>query len=295
MDNKTEPFFNILSIDSGGVRGFSTLAMLESLEMCIIAKLKDLKHPHTSTFRLAHCFQLISGTSCGALLGCLLSDRKANRTVTEVIKIFKEKATEIFQRTLWHKIKTGWGLWGPVYDGSRLAHAIDSVVGQLRLSELYPPMLVPAFDLKAEQPKVFVGSTETLGTFKCSHTEDFYVRDILLAATAVPVFFPAHDMSSCPLSVQPYSSTLCDAGLFLNNPGVVALAMMKKHVPDMNRIRLVSFGTGTGKKPMNYYAWMKNAGWLSATWVLVALLFFGQEGAIAGAVAGGLLGTAIEL
>jgi hypothetical protein len=58
----------ILSLDGGGIRGALTLGYLEEIE-----KILGAKHPGIKDFRLAHYFDLIGGTSTGAIIAACLA------------------------------------------------------------------------------------------------------------------------------------------------------------------------------------------------------------------------------
>ena len=78
----------VLSLDGGGVRGLISLGILAHIE-CELAK----RQTKPSEFRLAHYFDLIGGTSVGALIAALLA---MNLSVSHVVNIFYGIAQNVF-------------------------------------------------------------------------------------------------------------------------------------------------------------------------------------------------------
>ena len=65
LDAKTPK--KILSLDGGGIRGALTLGYLKKIEDILKAK-----HPENKNFRMSDYFDLIGGTSTGAIIASLL-------------------------------------------------------------------------------------------------------------------------------------------------------------------------------------------------------------------------------
>ncbi len=84
---KPEPK-RILSLDGGGVRGLITLGILESVEATLAAR-----SPDPAAFRLSHYFDLIGGTSTGAIIATLLA---LGHKVDEVIELYRKLCPEVF-------------------------------------------------------------------------------------------------------------------------------------------------------------------------------------------------------
>ena len=78
----------ILSLDGGGVRGLLTLGMLEAVEAKLAAR-----SPDAEAFRLCHYFDLIGGTSTGAIIATLLA---LGHKVEEVVDLYLKLCPEVF-------------------------------------------------------------------------------------------------------------------------------------------------------------------------------------------------------
>ena len=89
----------ILSLDGGGIRGALTAGYLEKLEKIIQDKYNDPK------MLLCDYFDLIGGTSTGAIIAALLATGK---TATEVKDLYLKMGGEIFKgkRNWWNPLET---------------------------------------------------------------------------------------------------------------------------------------------------------------------------------------------
>ena len=79
----------ILSLDGGGVRGLVTLGMLQKVETV-------LKGRYGNDIRICDYFDLIGGTSTGALIGTLLA---LGCSVGEITALYQNMASKVFSRT----------------------------------------------------------------------------------------------------------------------------------------------------------------------------------------------------
>ena len=89
----------ILALDGGGIRGALTLGYLKKMEDILKAK-----HPDKPDFRMSDYFDLIGGTSTGAIIAGLLS---MGKTVDDIIKLYMDLGEKIFAE------KRGW--WNPKF------------------------------------------------------------------------------------------------------------------------------------------------------------------------------------
>ena len=81
----------ILTLDGGGVRGILTLGYLERIE-----EILRERHNDSEDFRLCHYFDLIAGTSTGAIIAACLA--KGMR-IEEVRELYKDLASSVFRRS----------------------------------------------------------------------------------------------------------------------------------------------------------------------------------------------------
>ena len=90
-DSSNRPF-RALCIDGGGMRGIYTAAFLDRLlhQYAVIRGVEALD--------LGKGFDLISGTSTGAILGCAAA---IGRPMSEIVRLYEENGRDIFP----HRIK----------------------------------------------------------------------------------------------------------------------------------------------------------------------------------------------
>ena len=110
----------ILALDGGGLRGVLTLGMLREIETILRAQ-----HGGDPDFRLAHYFDLIAGTSTGAIIAASLS---LGMTVDEVHGHYLSLGKFVFKRTL-----IRWGALRAKFDAEKVKEALMGVFGDRRL------------------------------------------------------------------------------------------------------------------------------------------------------------------
>src|SRR5207253_1813531 len=76
----------ILTLDGGGVRGAMTLGILRHVEETLGAQWAHATQEPATSFRLWHYFDLIVGTSTGAIIATLLS---AGLKVSDIVELYK--------------------------------------------------------------------------------------------------------------------------------------------------------------------------------------------------------------
>jgi patatin-like phospholipase/acyl hydrolase len=95
----------ILALDGGGLRGVLTLGMLREIETLL-----RVQHGDDPDFRLCHYFDLIAGTSTGAIIAAALS---LGMTVDEVHGHYMNLGKLVFKRSLLR-----WGALRAKFDGA---------------------------------------------------------------------------------------------------------------------------------------------------------------------------------
>jgi patatin-like phospholipase/acyl hydrolase len=83
--------FRVLSIDGGGMRGIYSAAYLASLERAFCERRR------CHGLDIGKAFQLIVGTSTGAIIGCALAKGKSPN---EIINLYRSHGTRIFPRKM---------------------------------------------------------------------------------------------------------------------------------------------------------------------------------------------------
>ncbi len=106
----------ILALDGGGIRGILTLGMLREIESMLRARFGG-----DPAFRLSDYFDLIGGTSTGAIIAAGLS---LGMTVDEIHGHYMSLGNAVFKRSLFRK-----GVFRQKYDAADVSRALKSVFG----------------------------------------------------------------------------------------------------------------------------------------------------------------------
>jgi patatin-like phospholipase/acyl hydrolase len=98
----------VLSIDGGGIRGILPGLIVDRLEVKLQKKLND------PNVRISDMFDFFAGTSTGGILSlAYLAPGEENRpklTAKEAVDIYLDRGDEIFDVSLWQKIRSGSGI-----------------------------------------------------------------------------------------------------------------------------------------------------------------------------------------
>ncbi|XVF36237.1 hypothetical protein REPUB_Repub19eG0040900 [Reevesia pubescens] len=253
----------ILSIDGGGIRGLipgTILAFLES----------QLQKLDGEQARLADYFDVIAGTSTGGLVTAMLTTPNPNEenrplfAAKDIKDFYLEHCPKIFPQDsspfapAANVVKA---LMGPKYDGKYLHDILRKKLGETRLHQTLTNVVIPTFDIKELQPKIF-SSYEV----KRDPCKDALLSDICIGTSAAPTYLPAHHFETQDSSGKPKDFNLIDGGVAANNPALVAINEVTKEIlrgnpeffpikpTDYARFLVVSLGTGSPKSEEKFHA-----------------------------------------
>lgn len=237
----------ILALDGGGLRGILTLGILARIE----ALLRD-RHGGNENFRLAHYFDLIAGTSTGAIIAAALAQ---GWTVAQVLGEYQTLGDKVFTRSLFRQ-----GLLRAKYDEQALSKELQRVYGKNTLlggKQLGTGLLLVTKRLDTGSPwpvlnnprgRYFGGDTKgRLGN------GEYPLWQVVRASTAAPMFFDPETMTIAERDgSEPVRGSFVDGGVSpFNNPALQALmaATMDGYrigwPTGADKLLLVSLGTGT--------------------------------------------------
>lgn len=229
----------ILSIDGGGIRGLVPALVLDDL-VGRLAK-RGRREP------LHRCFDLIAGTSAGALVAAALAaPRKGGQsdeavaTPAELVELFREEGPRVFAADFWQRLRSGIlipGLRLARYSASSLEALLQERFGDVRVHEALTGLVVTAYDTENRQAVFITNGRDRNG----APSADFFLREALRGSTATPTFFvpaQARDLSAGR------TRTLIDGAVFANDPGVAAFVEGRKLGWSRDEIALLSLGTG---------------------------------------------------
>ncbi len=243
LDAKTPK--KILSLDGGGIRGALTLGYLKKIEDILKAK-----HPENKDFRLSDYFDLIGGTSTGAIIASLLA---LGKTVDEITKLYMDLGNKIFgeKRNWWNPLETYQWLKAN-YNYTGMAEGLKSALGAdttLGSDKIKTGLCIVA--KRADTNSIWPVINHPRGKYYDSATsknKDFLLWKVVRASTAAPTYFAPQLMDV----KADQSAAFIDGGLSMaNNPSLTLLmvATLKGfpfHWPmGADNLLLVSVGTGS--------------------------------------------------
>jgi len=238
----------ILALDGGGLRGILTIGILAEIE-----RLLRERHGNSPDFRLCHYFDLIAGTSTGAIIAAALAQ---GWTVDQIRDKYNQLGKRVFEKSLFRQ-----GLLRAKYDEGLLIDELKQVYGpQTTLGgpELKTGLVVVTKRLDTGSPwplsnnprgRYFPANQETgrLGN------ADYPLWQVVRASTAAPAYFDPESIEIVPANGKASAviGNFVDGGVSpFNNPAMQALmyATMEGYrigwPTGADKLLLVSLGTG---------------------------------------------------
>jgi len=239
----------ILALDGGGIRGALTLGYLEVIEQV----LRD-RHNRPDLL-LCDYFDLIGGTSTGAIIAAALA---IGKEVAEVKELYRTLGDKVFRKHKWWR----WGrYWHSTFDAEQLRTELHTVFGDLTLGHRYERPL-----LENGQPRyiktglcVVTKRADTGSTWPLiNHPQAAYykanagmlLRKIVRASTAAPTYFEPESIDVGEGQIGAF----VDGGVSMaNNPAfqLFLIATLKGFRFNWSigeeQLLIVSIGTGTWK------------------------------------------------
>jgi hypothetical protein len=194
-----EKAFKILTIDGGGARGQYSASALAEFER--------------SLGPIAEHFDLLCGTSTGGLIALALA---SGRTAAEITDFYSDWGPKIFPEPGFiGRMLRKRGIRLPTTGNTDavLGAAVDEILGDKRVRDSNSYLCIPTLDLHTFAPYVF--KTDHDATL--SRDSDVLMRDVAMATSAAPFYFPVAEASHIR------GSAFVDGGLWANNPSVVGL------------------------------------------------------------------------
>lgn len=245
MPSQQRAVKRVLSLDGGGIRGIIPALVIAHLERQMSAPASEL-------------FDLIVGTSTGGILALGLAlqgdEGQSILPAKRMVALYERHGAEIFERSLWRKLRTVGGIFEEAYSHEALEKILHKYFGDRRMGDCGTPVMVTSYDIQHRRT-VFI---------KSWHDDHSHLlcADAARATSAAPTYFePAN------LHWAEQSRTLIDGGVFINSPAVSAYAEARKLFPD-EPIAMLSLGTGELTRPIPY---AEARTWGSALWVMSLL------------------------
>ena len=236
QDQPVERPYRVLSLDGGGMRGIYTAAFL--------ARLTDqfARIRGKPALDLGRGFDLITGTSTGAIVGCALA---IGRPMSEIVSLYRKHGPKIFP----HRVA---GKGSAIYratQGSRyvragdkaLRHALEATLGNTTMLDVFCgrgiSLSIPAVLMSEHRAWVFKKTP-------CSGVRDdnYPLIDVCMASSAAPIYRSLAAIND-PNTPDGPQQVFADGGLWANNPVMVGLVdALTISSPD-RPIEIFSLGT----------------------------------------------------
>ncbi len=188
-------------MDGGGLKGFVAVKVLQLIESVI-------NQPLTKKFNL------LAGTSSGGLIVSALSvedtDGVPLYNLQYIEEIFLDVANDLFK-------KGSFNLSGGY---SQILNTILlNTFGKKVLTDTVVPLLVPAYDVKANTSVIFKTRSAVNNSSK-----NILLMDVCRATSAVPGVFPV-----VPIEYDNKMMNCLDGGYYFKDPSIAAVTELVKH------------------------------------------------------------------
>lgn len=226
----------VLSLDGGGAKGFYTLGVLAEMEAMVGT-------------RLHVCFDLMFGTSTGAIIAALLA---RGETVATVRELYQQHVPTIMRSR-------------NTATRTSALHTLARTVFKEERSDVFKTAIgVVATNWNEEQPIIFKATVGQAHGSKGSF-EPFFgctIADAIIGSCSAYPFFDRHVVRKSNGDIV----DLADGGFCANNPTLYAIAdaTLALNYPHDN-VRVVSLGVGSYPQPSLW----KRAGRLVTNWALM--------------------------
>lgn len=217
---------------------------------------------------IAELFDLMVGTSVGGLtvLAMATPDTEGGpgHSAASLTDFFTDRRQQVFpsaanaagsgapnkraqvarvMRTVAAALGLSPGLGNARYPSGGYENALHEYFGNTLLSEALTPVVVTAYDARAQEP-VYFRSADAV-----SHSElDAEMATVARAGTAAPTYFPPHAMTWAGKD-----RVFFDGGVFANSASLVAFIEARRHALagdlDPDNLILVSLGSGRQVEP----------------------------------------------
>jgi predicted acylesterase/phospholipase RssA len=242
----------ILALDGGGLRGILTLGVLEKIEEDLRAR-----HDAGNDFVLSDYFDLIAGTSTGAIIAAALA---MGWKVSDLSKKYFELGEKVFEKSFLKK-----GIFRAKYDSDELIRQLRQVYGKdtlLGSDKLLTGLLVVTkrhdtaswWPLSNNPRGQYFAHRKTDGRHTLANSE-YPLWQVVRASTAAPAFFESETIEIGSGKTGKISGEFVDGGMSpFNNPALMAVMYTTLEGYRINwptgadRLLVISVGTGRADK-----------------------------------------------
>jgi predicted acylesterase/phospholipase RssA len=235
----------ILALDGGGLRGILSLGLLQQVENILRER-----HRAGDEFRLSHYFDLIAGTSTGAIIAATLA---LGWKVEEIRQRYMMLGERVFTRSLLRQ-----GVLRAKYDEATLIAELKKVYGAkttLGGPELQTGLLVMTKRIDTGSPWPITNNPQ--GQFFAARdgvigNGEYPLWQVVRASTAAPAYFDPQSITIARAAgAKSVSGDFVDGGVSpFNNPALMAVMFATMSGYRVNwptgadKLLVVSIGTG---------------------------------------------------
>ncbi|CAF1041075.1 unnamed protein product [Didymodactylos carnosus] len=215
--------YNILSIDGGGFRGLIPAIWLREIEKRTNRSISDI-------------FQMMAGTSTGAIIACGLSVHNNLRLpqpayeAKDIVDLYVNRAPEIFVPATRRRLLYRWATQSSKYARTGRQSLFNHYFGNNLICNCLTDIVVPAVLADRTHTHLFTRYDSRTGNVRPTR-----IVDILMSTTAAPTFFRPHAFN--------YSAYV-DGGVQMNNPTMAAFSEALRYGHQNQNIFVLSLGTG---------------------------------------------------
>ena len=228
----------LLALDGGGVRGIVALAYLDRIE-----RLLRERNGGDPEFRLCDYFDLIGGTSTGAIIAASIA---VGLPVERIVHLYRTMMPQVFKTSRWRI-----GLRRPKYSHQALARALEEQFGDVTLGSdrVHTGLVIVTKRFDTGSPWVIHNNPR--GKYfdhPQAANKDFLLRDVVRASTAAAPYFGPERLRVG----EDVEGVFVDGGVSpFNNPALALLLVATLSGFRLNwpvgpeRLFQVSVGTGS--------------------------------------------------
>lgn len=212
--------FRVLSLDGGGAKGFYSLGALKEIEAL-------------AECRLCEKFDLIYGTSTGAIIAALLG---LGKSVDEIEALYRQHVVTVMSR------------WWPSRKSAALEALANEVFGQLKFDVFRTDMGIVGTRWKEERPIIFKTNRRQTFFGKATFEPGFgcTIGDAIVGScSAYPFFKKKYVTTGRGEKIE-----VRDGGFVANNPTLYAIVDATESLGFARKdVRVVSIGVGEYPAP----------------------------------------------
>ena len=159
----------VLSIDGGGIRGLIPALVLAEIEERSGKRIWRALRPHRRDLDGRHP---------------RLRPRAPDPLPAEqLVGLDQDEGPNIFDRSVWQRIRSAEGLLDEKYDAAALDRALERFLSDKRLAETKPDLLIPAYNMGDPGPYFFKSRKAR------EEGEDYALSQVARATSAAPTYF----------------------------------------------------------------------------------------------------------